>query len=333
MNVFAAGSSGDTGPGMHLSEYRNFEEINGLFLDGKCIPEDILGILLSYLDSDSLLKCRLVCQIWKQVIDTDVWRLKINNETYRLLQTCAARTKYPWIIYFWICKRNPFWRNLLKNHCGQDDQEHWTIITSGGNGWQVEDPPTGADALPRELGYTSCFATSYHSCSKEQLIDLYSEGCPPYIMDNLQPCIEVSEWYTGRFDCGSIYELRVALLNAKEDEVADYSVRKTIKQWEGRQWKKVVHKFYNYGPGVRYIRFYHGGIDTQFWAGHYGSKMSGACVKIVPEGSPETDGTTSNSPSNNGDDDDDRDIGGVENFYRNYDIDDDSSSSSQNEES
>lgn len=39
--------------------------------------------------------------------------------------------------------------------------------------------------------------------------------------------------------------------------------------------------FKNYGPGVRFIKFYHGGVDTQFWAGHYGSKMSGACVKLM----------------------------------------------------
>jgi len=39
--------------------------------------------------------------------------------------------------------------------------------------------------------------------------------------------------------------------------------------------------FQSYGPGVRYIKFYHGGMDTQFWAGHYGSKMSGASVKLI----------------------------------------------------
>jgi F-box associated region. len=44
---------------------------------------------------------------------------------------------------------------------------------------------------------------------------------------------------------------------------------------------QVSHVFQNYGPGVRFIKFYHGGMDTQFWAGHYGSKMSGACVKLM----------------------------------------------------
>ena len=30
--------------------------------------------------------------------------------------------------------------------------------------------------------------------------------------------------------------------------------------------------------GVRYIKFYHGGTDTQFWKGHYGSKFTAASL-------------------------------------------------------
>lgn len=32
--------------------------------------------------------------------------------------------------------------------------------------------------------------------------------------------------------------------------------------------------------GVRKIKFWHEGQDTQFWKGHYGSKMAGGVVKI-----------------------------------------------------
>lgn len=45
------------------------------------------------------------------------------------------------------------------------------------------------------------------------------------------------------------------------------------------------HEFKNYGPGLRKISFYHGGADKLFWAGHYGSKMAGACVYVkIPTG-------------------------------------------------
>lgn len=44
---------------------------------------------------------------------------------------------------------------------------------------------------------------------------------------------------------------------------------------------QVSHTFKNYSPDIRYIRFTHGGKDTQFWDGHYGSKMAGAKVYLT----------------------------------------------------
>lgn len=78
-----------------------------------------------------------------------------------------------------------------------DDLTCWDILSSGGNGWAVEDPPQGADRVPEgeEFGnLTSCFATSYQSCSKEQVVDLLSVGVNSRIMDQFQPVIEVHEW-------------------------------------------------------------------------------------------------------------------------------------------
>jgi F-box associated region len=36
----------------------------------------------------------------------------------------------------------------------------------------------------------------------------------------------------------------------------------------------------DYPKGVRYIKFCHRGEDTQFWAGHYGSKFTAATILI-----------------------------------------------------
>ena len=47
-----------------------------------------------------------------------------------------------------------------------------------------------------------------------------------------------------------------------------------------KEWQKVEHKFYNYPPGVRYIKFKDGTKDTKFWAGHYGAKMCQPTVLI-----------------------------------------------------
>lgn len=43
---------------------------------------------------------------------------------------------------------------------------------------------------------------------------------------------------------------------------------------------QVSHVFENYGSGLRTITFLHGGKDRLFWAGHYGSKIAGACVYV-----------------------------------------------------
>ena len=48
------------------------------------------------------------------------------------------------------------------------------------------------------------------------------------------------------------------------------------------------HFFRNYGVGVRYVKFEHDGQDTQFWAGHYGSKITGSTVKLINEYQPQT---------------------------------------------
>ena len=47
---------------------------------------------------------------------------------------------------------------------------------------------------------------------------------------------------------------------------------------------QVSHVFENYGTGLRVISFEHSGRDRLYWAGHYGSKMAGACVSVkIPE--------------------------------------------------
>jgi F-box protein 6 len=73
----------------------------------------------------------------------------------------------------------------------------WDVLTNRGDKWAIEDPPAGADAVPQSEEFdnlTSCFATSYHYCSKEQIVDLLSVGVNGKIMDEFQPLIEVSEW-------------------------------------------------------------------------------------------------------------------------------------------
>lgn len=254
------------------------------------IPEEVLIHILSYVDAQTLVNLRLCCKLWKELIDKEVWKMKAYRERYSSLRSVNPKLKLPWYVYYIICIRDPFEKNLIRNHCGQEQLGHWNIKSSGGDRWVIEDPPQGADTLPESEeieNLSSCFATSFYSCSKEQLINLNEHGFNDKIMDEVQPDIEVSEWYAGRFDCGCIYEMQAELQNENQEEVVNFSCRESIEQWQGREWNKVSHVFRNYDKGVRFIRFYHGGVDTQFWAGHYGSKMTGACVKLkIPKSLP-----------------------------------------------
>ena len=41
----------------------------------------------------------------------------------------------------------------------------------------------------------SCFVSSYHSCSKEQIINLRQLGLTQEVMDEYKPCITFTDWY------------------------------------------------------------------------------------------------------------------------------------------
>ncbi|KAI4824206.1 hypothetical protein KUCAC02_012735 [Chaenocephalus aceratus] len=98
------------------------------------------------------------------------------------------------------------------------------------------------------------FVTSYGMCRKEQLIDLEKEG------------------YNASFRITSSLTSKYLIGMHRDGIVA----------WNDQNWNQLTHVFQNYGPGVRYIRFTHGGRDTQFWAGWYGVRVTDSSVEICP---------------------------------------------------
>lgn len=273
----------------HDKGSRDFDEDlsrNGLIFADRYLPKELLTSLLCYVDYKSLLNCQLVCKQWNILIQDYVWRKVTEQSVHRPL---SFGKDVPWPVYYLICHKKPFERNLVKNHSGaQGLRQHWQILSDGGDKWTVENPPAGIPPLPSNEptleGKQFCFATSYYKCTKIQIIDLETEGLAPHILDVIQPPITVSEWYGCRFDCSGIYECVVQLFADDERLLDAFKFRKTIAAEEQNQWHHVSHEFRNYGPGLRKITFYHGGMDNAFWAGHYGSKMAGACVRVqIPE--------------------------------------------------
>lgn len=157
----------------------------------------------------------------------------------------------------------------------------------GGNRWSIEsninqNHPQNKQLMVDNNKSTQNYVTSYQWCCREQVITLANHGFMDDIMDIVQPTIFVSEWFCARWDCGSIFNVRVELVGLKGTVIDSFEESVTTSQWEGGElgWRRVEHTFSDYGPGVRYVRFVDGGKDTKVWAGHYGSKMAGAQLRV-----------------------------------------------------
>ncbi|XP_063293164.1 F-box only protein 2 [Pelobates fuscus] len=244
------------------------------------IPDDVLARILAGLPAEELiLVCRLVCNQWKNIVDgADVWQIKCHQDGF----SEAARETEPdnWKSVYLLNKRKT---NLIKNPCGEEEYEFWNDLQNGGDGWNIEDLPgdNGQD-FPIE-GIQKYFASSFEWCSKSQLIDLLKEGYWEEVMDNEQPNIVVSDWYAARSDSGCLYELSVQLLSDTSDVITEHkSEIITIPQDNDGGWNQISHTFSGYGPGVRFVRFQHGGQDSVFWKGWYGVRVSNSSVTIEP---------------------------------------------------
>ncbi len=169
--------------------------------------------------------------------------------------------------------------NVLKNGDGNDGLNSWKILDNGGHKWKTEQGPA-ATCFASE-GDTS-FVTSFNLCKKEQTIDLMQSGFIQEWLDQ-SPEIRVSEWICSRSDCQGKYRLYVELRDAEHRKIQSFDTGLILAPIKGgwvHPWKRISQCFKNYQGAVRYVYFEHSGIDSKWWAGHYGSKMTGARVEI-----------------------------------------------------
>nr|XP_023649297.1 F-box only protein 6-like isoform X2 [Paramormyrops kingsleyae]XP_023649298.1 F-box only protein 6-like isoform X2 [Paramormyrops kingsleyae]XP_023649299.1 F-box only protein 6-like isoform X2 [Paramormyrops kingsleyae]XP_023649300.1 F-box only protein 6-like isoform X2 [Paramormyrops kingsleyae] len=240
------------------------------------LPTAVLEeVFLNISPHDVVCVCRLVCHQWKEIVDSaSYWRERCRREGLKL----RNQNKCPedWCQFYILSKNR---RNLLKNTRADEMFTGWTIMLNGGDGWKIEDVALN---FPDE-GVKKYFVTSYGSCKKSQLIDVVKEGFGPYLMDEIQPDIIISDWFSPRWDCGCVYEICVQLLDQEQRVIETFCPDPvTFPQWNEMQWERMTHVFRDYGPGVRFIRFTHGGQDTQFWAGWYGIRVTHSSVEISP---------------------------------------------------
>ncbi|XP_053124448.1 F-box only protein 17-like [Hemicordylus capensis] len=246
------------------------------------MPDELVVQILSWVPGRTLVtRCRLVCRQWRDLIDSPtLWKLLLKRKPPQpgvreaLLE---ASSHIPQMEWSRVVLLEPFGRNLIKNPCGRERFQHWTIH-HGGNGWEVEGNRHHLEGAEAQ----TCFVSSYSSCTKSQVVDLLREGLWEDLLDTCQPDICVSDWWGAREDCGCMYKMRVSLLaKDKRSVIAEFMAEPDpIPQWNSAEYQQVSHVFRSYGPGVRYVHFFHEGQDTQFWAGHYGARVTNSTVLV-----------------------------------------------------
>jgi|GEM_PF-6809666 len=175
---------------------------------------------------------------------------------------------------------NPAPPQLLQNGDASADFTGWDILANGGDGWIIEDGP--AASCPGTTGQRN-FATSYYWDKMAQSIDLLAAGFSAAQLDEA-PLIGVEDWICSRSDCTGVYRLYIELRDSNNQAIATFDSSEIIPLASPHSeyvWEKVAHQFVNYGAGVRHIYFEHSGKDTKYWAGNYGSKMTGAAVYLT----------------------------------------------------
>ncbi|WP_419831708.1 tandem-95 repeat protein [Endozoicomonas atrinae] len=166
----------------------------------------------------------------------------------------------------------PLGENLVTNpSAATGDFSGWTITENGGSGWGI----TGTS----QEGINS-FITSYGWGRKYQLIDLEAKGFSADFLDTA-PEISASEWFLGIGNTSDQYYFKVELRGASQQVLDSYN---TGTLTASSQWQEVSHQFSGYGTGVRYVYVEHGGKDTEYWAGHYGTAIDNTQIVVnAPE--------------------------------------------------
>ncbi|XP_049631329.1 F-box only protein 44 isoform X1 [Suncus etruscus] len=229
------------------------------------LPENILLEVFAHVPARQLLlRCRPVCSLWRDLIDlVTLWKRKCLQEGF--VTEDGDPTVADWKVFYFLRSLR---RNLLHNPCAEEGFEFWSLDVNGGDEWKVEDLSRDQRKEFPNDQVKKYFVTSYYTCLKSQVVDLKAEGYWEELMDTTRPDIQVKDWFAARPDCGSKYQLCVQLLSSAHAPLGTFQPDPaTIQKKSDAKWREVSYTFSNYPPGVRYIWFQHGGVDTHYWAG------------------------------------------------------------------
>ncbi|KAM8927601.1 F-box only protein 6-like [Pelodytes ibericus] len=220
---------------------------------------------------------RQVCTKWRSLIDSSaLWLLKCQKMGY--INNGFIQNPMDWKMFFWKAKLR---RNLLSNPRASRGFKSWIIDEDGGNHWKVEKMPGQDGQKFPDYKVRKYFVTSYRPCKKSQLIDLRKMGYRDHFIDLMQPDIVVKDWFAPRMVSGAKYELLVQLLSKHKKVLKEFHPKPVyMDSGNDGQWQQIKYTFRDYGHGVRYIFFQHGGHDQVLWAGWYGVRVTNSSVSL-----------------------------------------------------
>jgi len=144
----------------------------------------------------------------------------------------------------------------------------WTLIQNLGDGWREDGiGPFGENR----------YQVSFDAGIRSRELDLIALGYTDVELDAAPP-MAVREWYHGAWpEYDDLYFCRIEL-RRQNGQVIDSFELGTAQSavLASNRWERAGTVFTGYGSGLRFIYIEDGGRDTEFWAGHYGTMMSGA---------------------------------------------------------
>lgn len=100
---------------------------NGLILNGIYVPVELIQNILCYVDAKTLLNCQPVCKNWNKIIRDYVWRRKAEST---MACTFSPDASIDWKVFHFICTKNLFGKNLVKNHSGEKGFKYWKVFNN-----------------------------------------------------------------------------------------------------------------------------------------------------------------------------------------------------------
>jgi len=124
----------------------------------------------------------------------------------------------------------------------------WRIWSSAGQGWKV--------IQGNKLDKFPCwFFTSYHSCSKEQIVPLENLGLK-FTSKNYTVEVTIEQWFKFLGPC--VMDLSMTLIGQNQEIVKKITTRRRYKDEVIGKWNKAKLSLTTTLYEVKFLKFYHG---------------------------------------------------------------------------